>query len=171
MALKGLYEVEYEGTIITADYCVSAATFEPLPKDKLQELVVGATVTLGDETDPDFVKFQAIMDRYASKQPELSGVRGWTYQAIYGLVQAMNLLDPADITAESVAGALNTRPSGLLPLGGGITWVCDGSAFPPAPGFCTNATLETHLDADGNFTTYEFVDVSKQLTDIAASFG
>jgi branched-chain amino acid transport system substrate-binding protein len=166
-SLLALYELEFDGVIVTHDYCISADVFAPLPPDKVQELVVSATVAMGAEDDPDWQFYTAMMDEYASETPEVSGVRGWTYQTLFMALWSMQDIQ-GDVTTQSVADAANAFPSAHLPLGAGITYVCDGSKFDPAPAFCTNQILQTNLSPEGNFEGFEAVDVSVELDAIAA---
>jgi branched-chain amino acid transport system substrate-binding protein len=166
VALRGLFEAGFEGTIVTHDYCIGPDIFEPLPIDRLQEIVVSATVAMGDDTDPDWQFYTAIMDEYASSTPEVSGVRGWTYQSLFAPWWGLRGIDGADISPESIAAEMNAQPETRLALGGGITILCDGTPFPPAPGFCTAQVLEARLNESIQLTGFEFLDVSLQMAAI-----
>jgi branched-chain amino acid transport system substrate-binding protein len=77
-------------------------------------------------------------------------------------------IDPNNITAASVTAAMKAAPAIALPLAKGITFQCNGQAFPPQPAYCTNQALQTSLDKDGNFGSFKLVDTSESLKAIAA---
>jgi branched-chain amino acid transport system substrate-binding protein len=54
-------------------------------------------------------------------------------------------------------------PEAELPGGGGVMFQCNGSADPALPAVCTNQSLRTQLDAQGEPTEYEVVDSSELL--------
>jgi branched-chain amino acid transport system substrate-binding protein len=172
-ALTGLNDVGYKGIIQTQDYCVSAKAFQPLPKELKTSLVVGASVAMGlpAGTDKDWDLYSAIMKKYATKAPEVSGVRGWSYQTVMGFYLGImaGSIDGAAVTPAAVSAAMHKAPPVALPLAAGIQFQCNGQAFPPQPAYCTSGTLQTSLDADGNFVGYKSVDTSDSLKAIAAS--
>ncbi|MCU1346713.1 MAG: putative branched-chain amino acid transport system [Acidimicrobiia bacterium] len=171
-ALTGLNEAGYKGVVQTADYCVNAKTLQPLPASVKTSLVVGASVAMGlpAGADKDWDLYQAIMKKYATEQPEVSGVRGWAYESVMGFYLGVTggKIDANNVTAASVSAAMHAAPAQKLPLGFGITFKCDGQAFAPQPAYCTNGALQTSLDANGNFVNYKFVDTSASLKAIAA---
>jgi branched-chain amino acid transport system substrate-binding protein len=86
------------------------------------------------------------------------------YVAMAGLLTAMVGL-PEDITHETVIETVKAMPESDLPGGGGMTYQCGGSVFPELPAVCTNQSLRTQLDAEGQPTTYEVVDGTDLLPD------
>jgi branched-chain amino acid transport system substrate-binding protein len=164
-ALTALNDLKYDGIIQTADYCVNAKTYEPLPAELKTKLVVAGSVAMGlpAGVDKDWDLYQAIMKKYATKEPIVSGVRGWAYQTVWALYLGTKGIDPATITGQTIADAMHAAPAQPIPLGAGITFKCDGSAFPPGPAFCTASALQTSLDAAGNFTSYKAVDTAAEV--------
>lgn len=65
-----------------------------------------------------------------------------------------------NITPETAIDTIGSMPEADLPGGGGMTFPCGGSADAELPAVCTNQSLRTRLDADGNPTEYEVVDSS-----------
>ncbi|MGD9796310.1 MAG: ABC transporter substrate-binding protein, partial [Acidimicrobiia bacterium] len=154
-AITALNELSYKGVIQTADYCVNAETWEPIPADVKTKVVVGASVAMGlpAGSNKDWDLYQAIMKKYASKEPIVSGVRGWAYQTVWALYLGTKGggITATDITPASVAAAMKMAPAQPLPLAYGITFMCVGNGFRAGPAYCTTGALQTTLDKDGNF--------------------
>jgi branched-chain amino acid transport system substrate-binding protein len=81
------------------------------------------------------------------------------YVAMSSLLTALEAL-PVDgeITPQLVLETIRGMEESELPGGGGMTFQCGGSADPDLPAVCTNQSLRTQLDAEGNATTYEVVE-------------
>jgi branched-chain amino acid transport system substrate-binding protein len=68
-----------------------------------------------------------------------------------------------EVTPQTVIETIRAMPEAELPGGGGVMFQCNGSADPALPAVCTNESLRTQLDAQGQPTEYEVVDSSELL--------
>jgi branched-chain amino acid transport system substrate-binding protein len=68
-----------------------------------------------------------------------------------------------EISPQTVIETIRAMPEAELPGGGGVTFQCNGAADPALPAVCTNESLRTQLDAEGQPTSYEVVDSSELL--------
>jgi hypothetical protein len=70
-----------------------------------------------------------------------------------------------EITVESIIDTITSMPEAELLGGGGMTYQCGGSTAPELPAVCTNQSLRTQLDGEGQPTTYEVVDSTELVAE------
>ncbi|UGT63008.1 ABC transporter substrate-binding protein [Nocardia asteroides] len=89
--------------------------------------VEGARVISSAEVssdDPDTVTFRTVMAQYAPGT-DIYGFAFSGYQALLGLVRAIETV-PGEFTPAAVSEALRTAKAVPVPIGGGLTFTCDG---------------------------------------------
>ncbi|PHV67092.1 ABC transporter substrate-binding protein [Williamsia muralis] len=108
---------------------------------------LGITATDYLSDDPDSVLYRSVMGQYA---PDLSitGPGSSGYQVVLGLVRATNDIQ-GDVNAASIAEALKTSQNVEMPAGGGITFTCNGTAFPQMPALCSSQMLYGMINDQG----------------------
>lgn len=106
---------------------------------------ITATDALSDRSDS--VLFRSILAQYA---PELSptGYGSTGYQTVMALAGATTGIT-GEVTAASIREALRTAENVEMPAGGGITFTCNGSAFPMMPSICSKQMLIGKIDDKG----------------------
>jgi branched-chain amino acid transport system substrate-binding protein len=103
------------------------------------------------------------MDAYGQDVTDVNNATAMGgYVAMASLLTALGEI-AGDVDAETVIETIRAMPEAELPGGGGVTFQCNGSADPALPAVCTNESLRTQLDAQGQPTEYEVVDSSELL--------
>lgn len=162
-AFNGLNAVGYDGTIATLTQCITDATREGVPGEVLEGTFVTSTVALGAEDDPTFQLYEAVVSTYGEDVTDVNNVTAMGgYVAMSAIATSLEGIE-GDITPETVAATIKAMPEQELPGGGGMTFQCGGSAIEMLPAVCTNQSLRSELDADGNPTDYEVVDSTEIL--------
>ncbi|HKY65471.1 MAG TPA: ABC transporter substrate-binding protein [Acidimicrobiales bacterium] len=159
-AFNGLNAVAYEGEVTTITQCITDATREGVPGEVLEGTYVTSAITLGATDDPTFQLYEAVIDEYGEDVQDVNNATSMGgYVAMSSLLTSLAEI-PEDITPETVIDTIRSMPEADLPGGGGMTFQCGGSADAELPAVCTNQSLRTRLDAEGNPTEYEVVDSS-----------
>lgn len=162
-AFNGLAAVGYEGAITSISQCITDATREGVAGGGLEGIYLTATVALGAADDPTFQLYQAVMDTYGEDVTDVNNNTAMgAYAAMGALATALEGIE-GDVTPETVIQAIKAMPESDLPGAGGVTFQCGGSAMASQPAVCTNQSLRTQLDAEGQPTTFEVVDSSDVL--------
>jgi branched-chain amino acid transport system substrate-binding protein len=159
-AFDGLTAVGYEGEIASISQCITDATRESVPGDVLEGINVTATLALGATDDPTYQLYQAVMSTFGENIADIdNNIAMGGYVAMASLLTSLQEIS-GDVTPETVVETIKSMPEQELPGGGGMTFQCGGSAVPGSPAVCTDQSLRTQLDAEGEPTTYEVVDTS-----------
>ncbi|MBT2272013.1 ABC transporter substrate-binding protein [Rhodococcus qingshengii] len=106
---------------------------------------VSATDYLSDE--PGSILYRSILQQYA---PDVSvtGAAAMGYQTLMAVVAATDGIQ-GEVSAASIKDALKASRDVPMPAGGGVTFTCDGSAFPQMPTICSGQTLLGTLNDQG----------------------
>lgn len=161
-AFNGLNTVGYDGAVSSVSQCITDATREGVAGDVLEGTYVTSTVSM-DEDDPTYQLYEAAMDAYGDDVQDVPNTITMSgYVAMAGLLTGLDEIS-GDITHETVIETMKSMPEAELPGGGGMTYQCGGSASEEYPAVCTNESLRTQLDAEGESTTYEIVDGNQFL--------
>lgn len=156
-AFNGLEAVGFEGAVTSITQCITDATREAVAGDVLEGIYVTSTISLGADDDPTFQLYEEVLDTFGEGiQDAANATAMGGYVAMASLLTSLGeIADP--VTAESVIEAIKAMPESDVPGGGGMTFRCGGSADPAQPAVCTNQSLRTQLDAEGQPTDYEAV--------------
>lgn len=147
-AIQGLRAVGYTGAISGVSQCFSDATRSALAGE-LEGVNVMTTTADGFPDDPSYEMYRAVVDEFGTDVEDIDGYTLRGYVAVATVGAALESLE-GEVTAETVAETMRNMPETDLPVGGGITIKCGGSAVPERPAICTNQWLRVVLDADGN---------------------
>jgi branched-chain amino acid transport system substrate-binding protein len=159
-----LNAVGYEGAIASITQCITDATREGVPGDVLEGTFVTSTIALGADDDPTFQLYEAVMDAYGQDVQDVNNATAMGgYVAMASLLTALGEIS-GEITPQTVIETIRAMPEAELPGGGGVMFQCNSSADPALPAVCTNESLRTQLDAEGQPTAYEVVDSSELLS-------
>jgi branched-chain amino acid transport system substrate-binding protein len=156
-AIKGMKTVGAKAALWTIPTCSAPAVQKAVPG-----ALDGATIfTNADPTskDPEAVLYRKVMKQYAPKvDPNSDATYG--YQGMMSLIYATTALG-SDTTPAGVVAAVKAAKGVTLPAGGGVTFSCDGTAYPGNPifgNFCANLELVTVLKGNPpKQTTYKQV--------------
>lgn len=123
-------------------------------------VVVLGTQTL-DESDPDRLLYNTVIDEYAGDALVDDSLTVAAFQVELALVKALALTPDAGADAASILDALQNMERPIpLPLGGGITFQCGGVKTSLLPGVCVGQTLRSDLDAEGHAVSEEVLVAS-----------
>ncbi|MGW0023534.1 ABC transporter substrate-binding protein [Rhodococcus sp. NPDC003383] len=108
---------------------------------------IGITATDALSDRPDTVLFRSIFAEYA---PDLSptGYGSTGYQTVMALAGAASSIS-GEVNAASIQKALRTAANVEMPAGGGITFTCNGTAFPMMPSICSGQMLIGEINDQG----------------------
>jgi ABC-type branched-subunit amino acid transport system substrate-binding protein len=155
-AITAIHRIGSPARVVSADGCIGEDGGATIPGGLAGVTVVAQAVL--DPAEPETALFTAVRTTYG----EGVGVSAQSvggYQAMLGLVRAVNAAPPADATPSGVATALGHAPPTPYPLGGGATFACDGKAVPQiSPNICSAAGFVATASADGTLSDYRPVD-------------
>ena len=63
-AFQGLSALGYDGAVTAVSQCITDATRQAIPADRLQGMYVTSAIALGATDDPSYQQYQAVMDAY-----------------------------------------------------------------------------------------------------------
>ncbi len=145
-AFSAMNIAHYTGVRIAIPECINSSSNTSI-RGGLNGINELSLVT-SDPSDPDVATFAAVLGRYGSgvKTTDILAAAG--YQLVVGFAKAMSGLS-GTVTASSVAAAFTAMPEMKLPLGGGITYQCNGTKVAGKPGLCGAQALLATFGADG----------------------
>jgi branched-chain amino acid transport system substrate-binding protein len=159
-AFNGLHAVGYDGAVAAVSHCITDATRTAVPGDVLEGTFITSTVALGATDEPTVQLYEAVMDAYGQDVEHIVNAGTMSgYAAMAALLTSLADIS-GDITPQTVLETIRAMPEAELPAAGGVTFRCDGTADPALPAVCTNQSLRTQLDAQGQPASYEVVDAS-----------
>ncbi|MCG7631819.1 ABC transporter substrate-binding protein [Gordonia McavH-238-E] len=144
--LKAVQTQDPTVTKLLIPTCLDANVTEVVGVDAIKgNPGITATDYLSD--NPDSVLYRSVMGQYA---PDLSvtGPGSSGYQVVLGLVRAADGIQ-GDVDAASIADSLKTSKNVEMPAGGGITFTCNGTAFPQMPSLCSSQMLYGPINDQG----------------------
>ncbi|MCU1344630.1 MAG: putative branched-chain amino acid transport system [Acidimicrobiia bacterium] len=160
-ALQALRDASYKGSITMISNCLDANTIKTIGKG-LAGIVV-AYASSENPTDPDFLTFKAIIDKYGDKSKiNSSGNPVGAFATVASFVRLMQGVT-GDITPASVVARAKSAPPLPLATGGGLTFQCGVNAVAIIPAICTAGAVQATLDEKGTATNYRTVDPSPVL--------
>lgn len=107
------------------------------------------TVNLSSQ-DPSVNLYRSVMARYAPTT-DPAGLAYLGYQTVMSLAEVGKGLT-GDVTPATVATAIAGATGAPLPAAPGITFTCDGSAFPRLRALCSKSVLVSTVGQDTRFT-------------------
>jgi branched-chain amino acid transport system substrate-binding protein len=157
-AITAIHKVGSKAPVVSADQCIGEDRGAAIPGglDGV-EVISGAVL---DPGTPETGLFTAVRTTYG----EGVGVSAQTigaYQAMLGLVRAINANPPAELTPSSAQAAITQAPATPYPLGGGTTFRCDGKAVPQiSPNICSSAGIMATAATDGSLGDFRPIDTT-----------
>jgi len=157
-ALDAIQTQAPDTPIFMAQACVSADSAADLPKG-YEGVLTSGSIRL-DPSDPEEDLFRAVLAEYSPGDlgGTAEGFLADAFATVLGFARMMEGYTgdgaPASV-AEHLRGA-----TALLPLGGGIEIACGQSPIAILTSLCSMGSWLTELDADGNQTSFERIDVT-----------
>jgi branched-chain amino acid transport system substrate-binding protein len=155
-AIKAIRTLGFKGPVVVIQQCIDSSSASATNGG--YEGVKMLTSFTSDPNDNDYKVYNAVMDTYA-KGAEKGGVASGGYKAVVGFVKAMSGLT-GQITPQAIVAAFRSMPDTPQPLGGGITFKCDGKQVSIAPAICSTKVLEVTLDANARPSSTKVIDTS-----------
>jgi branched-chain amino acid transport system substrate-binding protein len=165
-AFNGLHAVGYDGAVAAVSQCITDATRTAVPGDVLEGTFITSTVALGATDDPTFQLYEAVMDAYGQDIQDAANAGTMAGYAAMGALLTSLADISGEITPQTVLETIRAMPAAELPGAGGVTFRCDGTADPALPAVCTNQSLRTQLDAQGQPASYDVIDASDVLASV-----
>jgi branched-chain amino acid transport system substrate-binding protein len=159
-AIKAIQTVGFKGPVIIIPQCIDQSSASATNGAYKGSKMLTATNT--DPKNKEYKQYLAVMKKYA-KGVETGGVAPGGFINVIALVKALPSLT-GDVTKESIASGLTAMASTPLPLGGGITFQCNGQQVSIAKPICSTQVLEATLNAKavpGNFKVFDTADLLK----------
>jgi branched-chain amino acid transport system substrate-binding protein len=155
-AIKGLTTVGFKGPITVIQQCIDETSASATNGG-----YKGVNVLTTTNTDPknkDYQTYLAVMKKYA-KGVDTGGVAPGGYASVLSLVVALPNLT-GDVNAQTISAGLAAMAPTPLPLGGGITFQCDGKQVSLAPPICSTQVLRAKFTAKAIPVGFKLFDTS-----------
>jgi len=153
-AIKALTTVGFKGPITVIQQCVDQTSAKATNGGYKGTNVL----TTLDSTNKEYAQYLAVMKKYA-KGVDTGGVAPGGYASILALVAALPNLT-GDVTAATISAGMAAMPPTPLPLGGGITFQCNGKQVTLAPPICSTQVLKAKYTAKAIPVGFKVFDTS-----------
>ena len=153
-AIKALTTVGFKGPITVIQQCVDQTSAKATNGGYKGTNVL----TTLDSTNKEYAQYLAVMKKYA-KGVDTGGVAPGGYASILALVAALPNLT-GDVTAGTISAGMAAMPPTPLPLGGGITFQCNGKQVTLAPPICSTQVLKAKYTAKAIPVGFKVFDTS-----------
>jgi branched-chain amino acid transport system substrate-binding protein len=151
LSIRALRDAGFEGTISMISNCIDAPMVEQLGSD-LEGIYVSYAAG-EDPENPDYQRFVAIVDEFASEDIEPRGTGTGAFVALEGFRRVMEGYT-GELTPEALTERIRTAGPLPQPTIEGATFQCDSTALEVIPIACTSAFTYSVLDASGSPTTF-----------------
>ncbi|MGP3707830.1 ABC transporter substrate-binding protein [Gordonia paraffinivorans] len=142
--LKTLQTVKPDAQKYLISGCLDKNVLEATGKEAVDGAKAFTTVNL-DSDDPSTTLYRSVMAQYAP-DTDPGGLAYLGYQAVAALGELSGLDGTVD--AAAFDKALSEAKDLPLPAAPGITFTCNGTAFPPLTSLCSKAVLVSDVNAD-----------------------
>lgn len=106
-------------------------------------------ITTGD--DPTVVQYRSVLSTYAP-DVDPNGLAYLGYQVISSIGEVGKDLPAGPVTAQQYMAAFKAAKDVPTPAAPGLTFTCNGTAFPKAPNLCSKSILVSNVGADGKLS-------------------
>ncbi|MCS3877640.1 branched-chain amino acid transport system substrate-binding protein [Gordonia amarae] len=148
--LKTLPAASADTTPYVLGPCLDKTVLEAVGGDAVKGAkLFGSNTAYSDE--PESALYRQILGAYAP-DVDPAGIGYGGYQAVMGFAEALNKSAVTDFTPAGVKQAMTATKDVPLPSAGGLTFTCDGKAFPLLSALCSLKTVVSDVDADGRWS-------------------
>jgi branched-chain amino acid transport system substrate-binding protein len=155
-ALKAIKQLAFKGDVTILDRCINEVGAASIPGGYEGTTVIGQANYAPD--NDEFKLYSAVIGQtgLANSANASSG-----YQGMLGMVRALNGAKVTDFTSAGFTAAIKAAPAAKLPLGGGATFKCDGTAIPAiSKSICSTFGVAGTAAKDGKVSTYISLDTA-----------
>ncbi|MGV9858661.1 ABC transporter substrate-binding protein [Gordonia sp. NPDC003425] len=149
-ALKALQTVAPTVTKYLVASCIDKAVVQAVGNQALTGSKAFTTVALNN-TDPTVTQYRSVMAQYAPGT-DPAGLAYIGYQVVMSLAGVGKTLPAGQVSAEQIATAYATAKNVPLAAAPGITFTCNGSAFPQLTALCSKAILMSDVTDTATLT-------------------
>ncbi|MGW8815525.1 ABC transporter substrate-binding protein [Gordonia terrae] len=142
--LKTLQTVAPDASKYLIASCLDKPVLDAVGNDAVSGAKAFTTVNLSSD-DPSVTQYRSVMAQYAP-DTDPAGLAYIGYQVMTALGELNGLEGTVD--AQTFTTALSQAKNVPLPAAPGITFTCDGKAFPPLTSLCSKAILVSDVTAD-----------------------
>ena len=153
-AIKGLTTVGFKGPVTAIQQCVDQTSAKATNGGYKG---VNVLTTL-NSANKEYLQYLAVMKKYA-KGVDTGGVAPGGYASVLALVAALPNLT-GDVNAQTISAGMAAMPPTPLPLGGGITFQCNGTQVTLAPPICSTQVLKAKYTAKAVPVGFKVFDTS-----------
>ncbi|WP_238428249.1 ABC transporter substrate-binding protein [Frankia nepalensis] len=157
-AFNGLRAVGHEGEISAISQCITDATRTAVPANVLEGMHVAASAPVGGD-DPSNVFYNAVLKTYGNGIAPTSAIGRGMFVTFAGLAAALDGIT-GDITPTTATAVIKAMPEKELPGAGGLTFRCNGKAYPETPAVCVRGGLAAILDSSGQPADFQVLGSS-----------
>lgn len=153
-ALKAIKTLGLTAKVTGIDRCLDKASAASIPGG-----FKGMTVFTPASLDPaadDTKLYDAILRKYS---PGVTSNANYStgYQAMMGLIRALNQAPVTDFTSAGFVAAIKAAKAVPIPLGGGGTFTCDGKQIFVSPAICSSGGITADATADGGVENFSAI--------------
>lgn len=158
--LQAVDTLGFEGTITVIPQC-----FDENSADNVNtEGLIMPTTRTSDPADAEYKLFLDVMKTYAP-DGATDDIAGGGFAAVVAFARAMAGHPDGEMNPDSVKTQLLEMEPAAMPLGlDESSFQCDRTAIAITPAICSDDALVTTLDAEGQPTGYEPLDIADLLT-------
>ncbi|MCW2528429.1 MAG: putative branched-chain amino acid transport system [Pseudonocardiales bacterium] len=160
-SLKAARSLNYTGKLLINQECIATTSATSIPNGYTD--VSTETTTKQKAGDKEYDLYSAVLNHYGSSTAKTDLAAGGSvlgYGVVLGFARAMAGLASGDVTSAAVVDTVTKAQNVALPVGGGVTFSCDGKALAILPGICSVGAQITSLNKDGTTDVYTTVDAS-----------
>jgi branched-chain amino acid transport system substrate-binding protein len=157
-AITAIRGIDAPGKILSADICIGSDNGASIPGG-LDGIDIVAQAVI-DPADAEYARFTAVREVYGNNVGSGADAIGG-YQTMLSLIRAVNATPPATLTPATATAALRQSPPIPYPLGGGVTFRCDGQAIPQiSPNICSVDGLLAKVNPNGSLSDVRLIDTA-----------
>jgi len=157
--LQAIETLGFDGTVTVIPQCFDEDSSGVVDTEGL----IMATTRTSNPEDSEYALFLAVMETFA-EGGSIDDIAGGGYAAVVSFVRAMSDHPDGEMTSESVKAALLAMSPQQIPLGlDGSMFQCDRQQIAITPALCSTDAVVTVLDADGQPSEYEMLDLAELL--------
>ena len=147
--------------VFASNACVSDAIEAASPPDVYTNATLFTSQFVG-EGDAESELYLRVLEEYAPDSTPTAGFVQRGYAGMASLVRAVEGMT-GDVTPETLRTAIQSAADVPLPLGGGLTFTCDGQVVVSLPSLCSVGSVVADVLGGGSYELISTEDVASLL--------